>query len=83
MRQINQQCGDSDGTVECSVGQEQSKSYGVSWGADVSGAGWISGGFSVSEEVSTGSSNECSNKPGDDEEELHQWICMWKRVGHT
>lgn len=72
--------------MECEVTSEESESYGVSYGADISGDGWVSAGFSVSKEVSTGTSKGCSNKLQDGEGEdqpLVEWICMWKRVPHT
>ncbi|GFF54633.1 hypothetical protein IFM61392_00874 [Aspergillus lentulus] len=33
----------------CSVGSQQSKSYTIGWTASASAAGWIPGGFSVTE----------------------------------
>ena len=57
------------------------ESYGISWGADVSAAGWISAGFSVSKTVTTGNTHLCTNDPGDGA--LKEYICIWKRVGHT
>lgn len=75
-------CGDKDGSVACTVGQQESESYSVSYGADISAAGWISAGFSVSKSVTTGNTHLCTNDPGDDSG-LKEYICIWKRVGHT
>lgn len=80
VKSINE-CGDDDGGVACNVGQQDSVSYTVEWGADISAAGWITAGFSVSETTSTGNSYECTNESSDDE--FKNRICMWRRVGHT
>ncbi|RMY26147.1 hypothetical protein D0866_10923 [Hortaea werneckii] len=65
-------CGDGD----CSVGRTLTHSYSFGWSASASTAGWITGGFSVQESVSSGNAYKCNAGPGES-------VCLWKHTGHT
>lgn len=53
-----------------------SHSYSFGWSASASAAGWITGGFSVQESVSSGNAYTCNAGPGES-------VCLWKHIGHT
>ncbi|PVH86353.1 hypothetical protein DL98DRAFT_567755 [Cadophora sp. DSE1049] len=66
-------CGAAD---QCSVGRENSRSYGVSysWGGNF--GGWGSGGFAVDQSTTTGNTYSCTAHTG-------QTLCMWRNTAHT
>ncbi|KAI7162803.1 hypothetical protein KC349_g1722 [Hortaea werneckii] len=64
------------GGGSCSVGQTLTHSYSFGWSASASAAGWITGGFSVQESVSSGNAYTCDAGPGES-------VCLWKHIGHT
>lgn len=70
---IPMKCSKNNG---CEVSSEESQTYELSWSAEVSGADWISGGFSVAKSVTTGQSNTCLAEKG-------QTVCVYEAVGYT
>ncbi|KAI6819206.1 hypothetical protein KC367_g4365 [Hortaea werneckii] len=66
------ECG--DGT--CSVGRTLTHTYSFGWSASASAAGWITGGFSVQQSVSSGNAYTRDGGPGES-------VCLWKHIGHT
>ncbi|KAH6888424.1 hypothetical protein B0T10DRAFT_488155 [Thelonectria olida] len=66
-------CGTAD---SCSVGSMNSRSFTIGWSADASAAGWISGGFSVTETWTTGNTYTCTAGEG-------ETICIWYNTAHT
>ncbi|KAK4451073.1 hypothetical protein QBC34DRAFT_437048 [Podospora aff. communis PSN243] len=60
----------------CVLEHSQQTSYSIGWEASISGAGWITGGFSVQKEVSTGTTAGCTGIKGD-------YFAVWKKVGQT
>ncbi|KAF5660150.1 hypothetical protein FHETE_9123 [Fusarium heterosporum] len=72
----NINCGNAAG---CTVGEMNSKSFTVSWSLGASGINayeWISAGFAVEEQWTTGSNYECNGDPGDT-------VCIWYNTAHT
>ncbi|KAL4731568.1 hypothetical protein ACLX1H_000541 [Fusarium chlamydosporum] len=60
----------------CGVGESASYSYNIGWTASASAAGWISGGFSVTQSWITGKSYTCGGTTGDT-------VCIWYKTAHT
>ncbi|GIJ84868.1 hypothetical protein Asppvi_003719 [Aspergillus pseudoviridinutans] len=69
----NINCGASP---SCSVGHEQSSSFSVEWSASAAAFEWISGGFAVQEEWTTGNEYTCFGNQGDT-------VCVWYNTAHT
>jgi hypothetical protein len=62
-------------SADCSV--SSTNSHTIGWSASVGfSPPWTSGGFSVSESWSWGSSYTCGAKPG-------QTVCVWYAIAHT
>ena len=61
----------------CEISRSDMESYEISWGADVSGDGWVSAGFGVSESEETGTTATCASKDGTIK------VCIWWRTAHT
>lgn len=60
----------------CEVSSEESTTYEIGWSADVSGADWISAGFSVAKSVTTGQSNTCTAQKG-------ETVCVYQAIEFT
>jgi hypothetical protein len=68
--------GCDQGNTQCSTGASQTTSFG--WSASIGGdAGWISGGFDVSEEVQNGVNEGCSTGPP------NQNVCLWYQQAYV
>ncbi|KAF5668652.1 hypothetical protein FHETE_5203 [Fusarium heterosporum] len=68
-----QRCGAAD---SCTVGYGTTWSITVGWTANAAAAGWISGGFAVSQSWGDSSSYSCGGRRGDE-------ICIWYNTAHT
>ncbi|ODA79745.1 hypothetical protein RJ55_05339 [Drechmeria coniospora] len=64
------------GAKSCSVSENQSKSYTLTWSASSDVVKWISAGFSVSETWTTGSAHTCGGGRGDT-------VCIWYQTAFT
>jgi hypothetical protein len=60
----------------CAIQHNEVKSYSVTWSAGLTAWEWISGGFSVTQTVETGTGWQCDGNPGD-------YFAVWKKVGQT
>jgi hypothetical protein len=66
----------SNQKLGCTIGYQQQQTFGISWSASASIAGWISGGFAVEKSTSTGMYAECHGTEGD-------VSAVWMSVGQT
>ncbi|CAF3453605.1 unnamed protein product [Fusarium graminearum] len=69
----NHQCGKNGG---CEISKSEVEGQSVSLSASISGDGWISAGFEVSEYQESGEAQTCYGEPGDT-------ICVWWRTANT
>ena len=64
----------------CENAYSDMKSYGMSWGAEVSAYGWTGLNFAVSQEVQTGTVSNCQSMADQPETKT---LCVWYRTAYT
>lgn len=75
MRQDGITCAEGDKST-CSTSHMKSKTFTIGFNGNVDPGVWISGGFTVSESITTGESSGCNGGPDDT-------VCVWWRTAFT
>ncbi|PGH22912.1 hypothetical protein AJ80_02961 [Polytolypa hystricis UAMH7299] len=66
-------CAEAD---SCETSASQVQGLATSWSATITGAGWIGGGYAVTEYTESGQTGTCTASTGNA-------VCVWWRFAHT